>query len=188
MSLHTRLLAAADAAVHDAKSSAGSIRLVLTTLLDEEDDDREFLVSMLARADAETRRLAVQLDALPALVAALTDPSPSEQIDVAAATRRALSRARRSGIIVGGSVRGPMHVRGRFASTEKVIAVLIGLASGGAQPVRLTIGRRNGRVFIRLRSDATHTGNALCGHLIAAIGAEAMSAEGEIAFGWPMAS
>ena len=189
MSVHARLLAATGAAVHDAKSSAGSIRLVVTTLLDEPDEDREFLRSMLARADAETRRLAVQLDALPALVAALTDTSPIESLDIAHATRRALSRARRSGITVHGSVRGAMHVRGRLGSAEHVIAVLMGLASGGALPVRLSVGRHDGRVVIHLRSEATRSAGALAGHLIGAIGAEAGpgDGDGEIVFGWPEA-
>lgn len=71
------------AAVHDVRGSIGSIRLALTSVLDEMADDADdFCRSMLTGAEAECRRLNASLTALPALVAAGTDKSDMSTVEL----------------------------------------------------------------------------------------------------------
>src|SRR4051794_23631307 len=98
------------AAVHDVRSSIGSIRLALTSVLDD-DEDAEFRRSMLSGAEEESRRLNASLTALPALVAAMTDVSEPAPVDLVAALRDAAESAKRREVDVRVEPSGPVPVR-----------------------------------------------------------------------------
>lgn len=82
------------AALHDIRSSVGSIRLALTSVLDDE-EDAEFRRTMLSSAEEESRRLNAALTALPALVAAATDSSTPVTFDLNGLLRQAADDAGR---------------------------------------------------------------------------------------------
>jgi len=173
------------AAVHDVRSSVGSIRLAVTSVL-EDDEDADFRRTMLSGAEAETRRLNGALAALPALVAAMTDVSESAPVDLVAALRDAADSAKRREVDVSVEPSAPVHVRARAASlTEVLAAVCVLVADAGGDVVADAAGTR-ARIQ-RADGGAIRWDRALVHHLVGSVGAEVAgdSSGVELAFPGP---
>ena len=144
------------AAVHDVRGSVGSIRLALTSVLDDIDDgDVEFRRSMLSGAEAECRRLNASLTALPAIVAAGVDSSAPAAVDLRPSLEAACEEAGRRQVNVKLGVAGRVAASVRAESLAPAIAALcivvgdgdadvVVSASEDAGRARLTVARADG--------------------------------------------
>jgi hypothetical protein len=109
---------------HETRGSVGTIRLAMTTLL-EDGIDEATRVELVKAADTEAVRLVAELAAVPALVAALVDHSPPEPVDLTAALRRANREVSGLGVSVRARGRTPLVVLGHPDSLDAVLTGLI---------------------------------------------------------------
>lgn len=164
------------AAVHDVRGSVGSIRLAVTSVLADGDDDAEFRQMMLTTIETETRRLDAALSGLQALTDALTDSEQPERVDLGEALRQAAAQAARRQVATDVESLDAMTVTARPAALRAVIAALLGIAADGAGSVILAAKERENDVVLRIaRGDATAVASerALVRSLLAALDAEA---------------
>ena len=157
--------------VHDLRSSLGSIRLVLTSALDEPDDELPAVRPLLVGAEAEARRLAAALAAISALVetGVAAPPGPVDCADLFdAAAADALRRDARVNV---GRHPGQVVVPG---SAAVVLGALCSIVAGEGASVDLTSEVEDGRVIVSLSTvDAPlpRLPNAAVRHLASALGA-----------------
>lgn len=113
---------------HDLRGALGSLRLVMSSLVD--DDDASNRGQMLVLADAETQRIAAGLAALPALGLAATEDTPPVIVDLVGALNAAASEAARYGARVSVRALPAIHVTCRASVLALVLPALFLLAAG----------------------------------------------------------
>jgi len=164
------------AAVHDVRGSVGSIRLALTSVLEEIDDpDVEFRRSMLAGAEAECRRLNASLTALPALVAAGVDSSQPAAADLVACLEAAREDAARRQVDVVVDASGPVQASVRSASITEALAALCVVVADGDGAVVVGAREEGGHAVVtvaRADGSAVRWDRAVIRGLAESLGAE----------------
>lgn len=173
-------------AAHDLRGGLGSLRLVMSSLV--EDDDPQSRAGLLRLADDETVRLAAGLPALPALGLAATDQSEPTDVDLPAAlAEAAVATARHGGRVEVGDVPSA-RVIARVQVIALVLPAVFLLACGieGATVVRVEI--MDARVAISCKSaplwpQARH----LVHRLAQAVGGEATVAASSISLSLTLA-
>jgi hypothetical protein len=131
-------------AVHELRGTIGSIRLLITSLIDD-GDDPEYRMSMLTKADAEVLRLSHAVGALPALIRATTDLTPTEPVDLEAACAKAGIRVEgASGVVV---MARSLYLADVLSSMCGVVPMEVVVnASGGATAVSFPPSVRVGEI------------------------------------------
>lgn len=125
---------------HDLRGAMGSLRLVVSSLLDEGDPESRRL--LLNLADEELRRVAAAAGALPALAVAATDRSEPVSLELEGALADAVTTAARYGVRATRLGSAPGDVLGRPAVLALVLPALIQLAAAatGETSVRTKTG------------------------------------------------
>lgn len=113
---------------HDLRGAIGSLRLVISSLIDEEDPAHRAV--MLQLADDEALRMAAGLAALPALSLAITDATPAQPVDLRAAMAAAGAVAARYGARVELGDVPAASVAGRPGVIALALPALLLLACG----------------------------------------------------------
>ena len=113
---------------HDLRGALGSLRLVMSSLVDDDDPVRQR--ELLRLADEETRRIALGLAALPALGLAATDDSDPVAVDLVSLLDAAVQDTARYGATVSLARVSPVEVTCRPAVLALVLPALFVLASG----------------------------------------------------------
>lgn len=172
---------------HDLRGALGSLRLVMGSLIDEE--DREHRVAMLRLADEETQRIAAGLAALPALGLAATDRSAVSPIDLRGALAEARDAAGRLGATVSLGEVAAVSVVSRPAVLALVLPALLVLASGVEGSTEVSAQEADGRVVINctvgpLWPQARH----LVPRLVEAAGGEATTVASGVGLSLPVAT
>lgn len=133
-------------AAHDLRGGLGSLRLVMSSLVD--DDDPSSRAALLRLADEEAVRLAAGLAALPALGLAATDRSEPTEIDLRdALAEAAVATTRHGGRVDIGDV-PPVRVFARLEVTTLVLPALFMLACGTEGSTSVSAQLVLGRVVI----------------------------------------
>lgn len=127
---------AVDAITHEARGALGTIRLVVTTLLDNPPDDADTRNRLLRAADSEALMLVADLAALSSLVTALTVQGPPREIDITDALRDAARDLAATGVAVEVDAPAPLRINGTEAFTPAFAALLRYGAARGATIVR----------------------------------------------------
>ena len=154
--------------VHDLRSSLGSIRLVLTSVLDEPDASIEDVRPLLVGAEAETRRLAATIAAVPALVEAAMDHERRVITDLGVVLDAAVADARRRDVHV--SVSGRPGQVALAPTAPGVLSALCGITAGDTNHVDLIV-TPDGLVLRRADGTAPRVDSAAVRHLASALGA-----------------
>lgn len=137
-------------AAHDLRGGLGSLRLVMSSLVD--DDDPQSRAGLVRMADDETVRLAAGLLALPALGLAATDQSEPTDVDLSAAlTEAALATARHGGRVEVGDVPS-VRVIARHEVMALVLPALLLLACGVEGTTLVRVELQDTRVAISCTS------------------------------------
>lgn len=127
---------------HDLRGSVGSLRLVLTMLLD--DDRLADQRPLLAAADDEVRHVAAELAALPALAVAVSDHGAALEMDLTEALHAAAASARRHEVAVALQDDPPLVVRARPHVIERALPALLVLAAGPSCSTQVHVERGDG--------------------------------------------
>jgi hypothetical protein len=170
---HHALIAALREVTHETRGAVGTIRLAMTTLL-EDGIDEATRVELVKAADTEALRLVAELAALPALVAALVDDAPPAPVDLSAALRRINRDLSGLGVAVRARGRTPLVVLGD-ANFEAVLAALVRVSiAAGATEVSARVV--DGAIEVRF-AGAVRRG-PLVGHLTAVLNASPLELDG----------
>ncbi|HUQ83175.1 MAG TPA: hypothetical protein VM076_18630 [Gemmatimonadaceae bacterium] len=111
---------------HDLRGTMGSLRLVMSSLIDEEDAEQRG--AFLALAEEEVQRVAVCAGALPALAA--VDRSASAEIDLGPALADAALAALRYGVRATVAPAASARVLSQPVALASVLPALFQLAAG----------------------------------------------------------
>jgi hypothetical protein len=172
------------AVLHELRSRVGAIRLAVTTLQKDE-CDLELRTSLLDTADRETLRVSTEMMAVTALVAALTDRSPMQDINLMQALRSAATIADRVGVRASVG-RGPRaFVRARPHGFDGALSSLMQLVADVDGETTATVSRKGKSLVVMLaREDGRRpaAGGSLIRGLLDGIGAKQVDAEGGLAF------
>lgn len=173
---HQSLIDALREVTHETRGAVGTIRLAMTTLL-EDGIDEATRVELVKAADTEAVRLVAELAALPALVAALVDDSAPAPVDLAAALRRINRDLSGLGVAVRVRGRTPLTVLGHN-SFDAVLTALVRVSIAcGATDVSARAIDEDAEVRF---AGAVRRG-PLLGHLSTALNASVLSEPGAFA-------
>lgn len=121
---------------HDLRGAMGSLRLVISSLLDEDEVEQRRL--LLNLADEEVQRVAATASALPALAIAAADRSTPVSVDLDGAIAAAVAASTRYGV----RATPPALVSGSVLSRPAVLALVlpavIQLAAGATGATSVT--------------------------------------------------
>jgi signal transduction histidine kinase len=166
--------------VHDIRTSVGSVRLAVTSLLGEEDDDPEYRRITLTAADDEVRRLNASLTAIPALTAAHADQGGEGAVPLASLMREAVREAGRRNVTVEVERSTRTRVQAK-ATAARTLGALLVVVDGGVGRVSVGIQKEAGHVIVRVfRSDGTAVigGRCVVTELVRVLGIEATACDG----------
>lgn len=178
-----------DRAMHASLARVATIRMAVTTLMDNaiDADTRTWLLST---AEREAVRLAGDLAAHRALVACLADRSPRVEVEIATALREAGTQAAPAGARLRVASRRPALALVRRRCLEAVLPALVRLVADGEGEVKATARREGDGVIVRLgRADAADFDARLVAEqLVRAVGGAPVPQPGGVAFRIPAAT
>lgn len=170
---------------HDLRGALGSLRLVMSALVD--DDDPVSRRNLLSMADDEAQRIALGLAALPALGLAATDDSDPVSVDLAAALEAAVMATARYGATVSLENTPPSEVSSRPAVLALVLPALLLLASGTNGTTEVSTESGPGWVAISCVCDQLWPqAHHLTARLAHAVGGEASAVGGHLRLVFPV--
>ncbi|HVE93939.1 MAG TPA: hypothetical protein VNB24_03390 [Acidimicrobiales bacterium] len=137
---------------HDLRGAMGSLRLVMSSLVDE--DDAEQRRVFLTMAEDEVQRVAVTATALPALGAAASDQSTPVAVDLSAALADAAAGALRYGVRATVQSGEPTQVLSRPDVLALVLPAVFQLAAGTSGATVVVTETINHSVAITCRTGA----------------------------------